>query len=179
MSGSMELAAEIEGHPDNVAACLLGGFTLAWTDGGAARAIRMNPVDSIVPVVFVPDKPVLTETARGLLPRTVPHVDAAVNAGRAGLFVEALTRRPELLLPATEDRLHQDYRAPAMPRSLELVNRLRADGVPAVISGAGPTVLALAENGAADKVARLAGEGWAANRLTLDTAGASVLPLGS
>ena len=175
----LELATEIEGHPDNVAACLLGGFTLAWTDAGAARAIRMEPVDSIVPVVFLPSRAVLTETARGLLPRTVPHVDAAANAGRAALLVEALTRRPELLLVATEDRIHQEYRAPAMPESLTLVNRLRAEGIPAVISGAGPTVLALVENGAADKVARLASEGWAANRLPLDASGASVLPLGS
>jgi homoserine kinase len=120
---------------------------------------------------------VLTETARGLLPRTVPHVDAALNAGRAALLVEALTRRPELLLPATEDRLHQEYRSPAMPESAALVSRLRADGVPAVISGAGPTVLVLAEDSAADKIAQLAGEGWAAHRLHLDTAGASVLPL--
>lgn len=173
----LELASEIEGHPDNVAACLLGGFTIAWTEAEAGRAIRLEPSPSIVPVVFVPSKPVLTETARGLLPRMVPHVDAAANVGRAALLVEALTRRPELLLAATEDRLHQEYRAPAMPESVELVRRLRADGVPAVISGAGPTVLALAEDGTADKVARLAGEGWAANRLTLDLAGTSVLPL--
>ncbi|URN14966.1 MULTISPECIES: homoserine kinase [Streptomyces] len=173
----LELAAEIEGHPDNVAACLLGGFTIAWTEAAATRAIRMDPKESIVPVVFVPASPVLTETARGLLPRTVPHGDAAANAGRAALLVEALTRRPELLTAATEDRLHQEYRASAMPESIALVNRLRADGVPAVISGAGPTVLALVEDGAADKVALLAGEGWAANRLTLDAAGASVLPL--
>lgn len=174
----LELATEIEGHPDNVAACLLGGFTLAWTDGGVARAIRLAPADSIVPVVFVPAKPLLTETARGLLPDSVPHVDAAFNAGRSALLVEALTRRPELLLPATEDRLHQDYRAPAMTESVELVNRLRADGVPAVISGAGPTVLALPEGAAAaEKVARLAGADWTANMLELDTSGASVLPL--
>ncbi|MFD8076075.1 homoserine kinase [Streptomyces sp. NPDC059718] len=173
----LELANEIEGHPDNVAACLLGGFTLAWTEGGAAHAVRMDPSESVVPVVFVPGRPVLTETARGLLPRTVPHVDAAVNAGRAALLVEALTRRPDLLLPATEDRLHQEYRAPAMPESTALVNRLRAEGVPAVISGAGPTVLALADEDTADKVSRLAAEGWAANRLALDAAGASVLPL--
>ena len=175
--GLLELAAELEGHPDNVAACLLGGFTLAWDEGGVARAIRMEPAPTIVPVVFVPAVPLATETARGLLPASVPHVDAAVNAGRAALLVEALTRRPELLLPATEDRLHQDYRAEAMPDSADLVSRLRADGVPAVISGAGPTVLALAEDGEADKISRLAGEGWTANRLTLDTAGASVLPL--
>ncbi|MEU6171328.1 homoserine kinase [Streptantibioticus parmotrematis] len=173
----LELATEIEGHPDNVAACLLGGFTLAWTESGAARAIRMDPAASVVPVVFVPAKAVLTETARGLLPRTVPHVDAAANAGRAALLVEALTRRPELLLAATEDRLHQEYRAPAMPQSVALVGRLRADGVPAVVSGAGPTVLALTDEGSAEKVAALAGPGWAANRLALDTSGAGVLPL--
>jgi homoserine kinase len=137
----LELASEIEGHPDNVAACLLGGFTVAWSDAGSVRAIRLEPAETVVPVVFVPAQPLLTETARGLLPRTVPHVDAAVNAGRAALLVEALTRRPDLLLPATEDRLHQEYRAPAMADSVQLVSRLRADGVPAVISGAGPTVL--------------------------------------
>ncbi|GAA2318442.1 homoserine kinase [Streptomyces kunmingensis] len=175
----LELATEIEGHPDNVAPCLLGGFTIAWMESGAGRAIRLDAAPSVVPVVFVPAKPVLTEMARGLLPRTVPHVDAAANAGRAALLVEALTRRPELLLPATEDRLHQEYRAPAMPESAALVERLRADGVPAMISGAGPTVIALVEDGAADKVARLAGEGWAANRLALDAGGASVLPLSS
>ncbi|WP_448318198.1 homoserine kinase [Streptomyces sp. CO7] len=175
--GLLELATEIEGHPDNVAACLLGGFTLAWMEGGVGRAVRSEPSDSIVPVVFVPGKPVLTETARGLLPRNVPHVDAAANAGRAALLVEALTRRPELLMPATEDRLHQEYRAPAMPESAALVERLRADGIPAVISGAGPTVLALASEETAQKVEMSAGDGWAANRLALDLSGASVLPL--
>ncbi|WP_103528886.1 homoserine kinase [Streptomyces sp. SM12] len=173
----LELASEIEGHPDNVAACLFGGFTVAWSDGGSVRAIRLDPSEAVVPVVFVPAEPLLTETARGLLPRTVPHVDAAVNAGRAALLVEALTRRPELLLPATEDRLHQEYRAPAMAGSVQLVGRLRAEGVPAVISGAGPTVLALAGGGDADRIARLAGDGWAANRLELDREGASVLPV--
>ena len=156
----LELATEIEGHPDNVAACLLGGFTLAWMDGG--RGPRDQDGPRAIPSFrwsSCPARPVLTETARGLLPRTVPHVDAAANAGRAALLVEALTRRPELLLAATEDRLHQEYRAPAMPESVALVNRLRADGVPAVISGAGPTVLALVEDGAADKVARTGGRG--------------------
>ncbi|NGN66207.1 homoserine kinase [Streptomyces sp. A7024] len=182
----LELATEIEGHPDNVAACLLGGFTLAWSEngaggapagGGAVRAVRMDPADSIVPVVLVPATEVLTEAARGLLPRTVPHADAAANAGRAGLLVEALTRRPEHLLAATEDRIHQEYRAPAMPESVALVNRLRADGVPAVISGAGPTVLALTDDGSAEKVAAAATDGWAASRLDLDADGASLLPL--
>ncbi|MBC3843979.1 homoserine kinase [Streptacidiphilus sp. 4-A2] len=175
----LALASEIEGHPDNVAACLLGGFTIAWTDADQeAHAVPLTP-DLVVPVVFIPATPVLTEVARGLLPATVPHADAAANVGRAALFVEAVTRRPELLFAATEDRLHQDYRSPAMPQSAGLVARLRAQGVAAVISGAGPTVLALVGSGAADRVGELAGPEWAANRLELDHEGAVVLPLAS
>jgi homoserine kinase len=78
-----------------------------------------------------------------LLPAAVPHGDAAANAGRAALLVAALTSRPELLMTATEDRLHQEYREPAMPESLALVHKLRGNGLPAVVSGAGPTVLVL------------------------------------
>ncbi|AXI79464.1 homoserine kinase [Peterkaempfera bronchialis] len=176
-AGLLALASELEGHPDNVAACLYGGFTVAWTEDDTARAIRLDPSPEVVPVVFVPATPLLTETARGLLPRTVPHADAAVNAGRAALLVEALTRRPELLLPATEDRIHQDYRSAAMPESTALVAALRAEGVAAVVSGAGPTVLALAHDGTADKLTHFAGPEWAAHRLELDHRGASVLPL--
>jgi homoserine kinase len=174
----LALASEIEGHPDNVAACVLGGFTIAWTDEGQeAHAITMAPSSDVVPLVFVPSDPVLTEVARGLLPPTVPHSDAAANAGRAALLVEALTRRPGLLLPATEDRLHQDYRTPAMPESAALVAVLRAQDVAAVISGAGPTVLALTDRDSAAKVLQEAGPEWAAHRLEIDLVGASVLPL--
>lgn len=126
----LDLASEIEGHPDNVAACLRGNFTVAWTAEDGAHTIVLDPSDRVVPVVFVPATEVLTATARGLLPKTVPLSDAAVNAGRAALLVEALTRRPELLLTATEDRLHQDYRASAMPDSAALVAALRAQGCP-------------------------------------------------
>ncbi|MCU7822841.1 homoserine kinase [Kitasatospora sp. DSM 101779] len=173
----LALASDLEGHPDNVAACLRGNFTVAWTAEDGARTIVLDPSDQVVPVVFVPATEVLTETARGLLPKTVPLADAAVNAGRAALLVEALTRRPELLLTATEDRLHQDYRASAMPDSAALVAALRAHDVPAVISGAGPTVLALTDEASAEKVLGLAGPEFAAHRLELDRAGACVLPL--
>ena len=174
----LALASEIEGHPDNVAACLLGGFTIAWTDSGQdAHAVTLVPSELVVPVVFVPATPVLTEVARGLLPAAVPHADAAANVGRAALFVEAVTRRPELLFPATEDRLHQDYRSPAMPHSIALVGKLRARGVAAVVSGAGPTVLALTSAPAADEVCALAGPAGAAHRMELDHAGAVGLPL--
>ena len=113
-----------------------------------------------------------------LLPEQVPHHDAAANAGRAALLVEALTRRPDLLLVATEDALHQRYRAPAMPRSATLVERLRSAGLPAVISGAGPTVLALT-SGDGTRQAREFGARWfTATALAVDVEGARVVPVG-
>jgi homoserine kinase len=137
------LANEIEGHPDNVAAAALGGFTIAWTEGETGRAARLDAVERMAVIAYVPDNRVLTKEARGLLPGVVPHSDAAANAGKAGLLVAALTGRPELLLTATEDRLHQEYREPAMPESLALVHKLRGSGLPAIVSGAGPTVVVL------------------------------------
>ncbi|MDQ7804912.1 homoserine kinase [Amycolatopsis sp. A133] len=146
-SDALQLAAGFEGHADNAAASLLGGLVLAWCDDGRFHAERLTPHASILPVVAVPSVRSATATTRGLLPPTVPHADAALNAGRAALAVHALTAKPELLLAATEDRLHQDYRAPAYPASTELVATLRAHGVPAAVSGAGPTVLALTTGG--------------------------------
>jgi homoserine kinase len=106
----------------------------------------------------------------------VPHADAAANAGRAALLVAALTRQPDprLLLAATEDRLHQDYRAPAMPRTANLVKTLRAKGVPAVVSGAGPTVLALTTPDTQDLIAHEVGNDWLIQPLSVDPAGSFV-----
>jgi homoserine kinase len=146
----LRLATELEGHPDNVAPCLLGGLTIAWMDGPEARATRVDTDPRVLPVALVPASRSLTEQARAVLPAAVPHGDAAANAGRAALLVRALTAAPELLLPATEDRLHQSYRAAAMPDSAVLIDRLRAAGVPAVLSGAGPTVLAFLQAGDID-----------------------------
>ena len=144
------LATELEGHPDNVAACLGGGLTIAWTADGQPRMVRLEPLSSIRPVVCVAPAPVRTEVARRLLPDLVPHRDAAANAGRSALLVAALTQLPAgppetagALLAATRDWLHQDYRAAAMPETGALVGRLREAGIPAVVSGAGPSVLAL------------------------------------
>lgn len=143
---ALALATAMEGHPDNAAPALLGGATVAWTDGvtGAVGAARIAVHDDVVPVAVVPATHLSTKAARGVLPATVPHGDAAFQAGRAALLVEALGRRPDLLLAATEDRLHQQYRRAVMRDSLALVDALRAAGVAAVVSGAGPTVLALA-----------------------------------
>jgi homoserine kinase len=140
------LATEMEGHPDNVAACLGGGLTIAWTEDGQPRMARLEPLASISPVICVGPAPVRTEVARRLLPGLVPHGDAAANAGRSALLVAALTQLPAetgALMAATRDWLHQDYRAEAMPETAALVGRLRAAGIPAVVSGAGPSVLAL------------------------------------
>ena len=107
------------------------------------RAVRLDPRPGLPIVAYVPATPLATQVARGLLPAVVPHGDAAANAGRTALLVAALTSRPDLLLAATEDRLHQEYRATAMPESLALLQKLRENGLAAVISGAGPTVLVL------------------------------------
>jgi homoserine kinase len=126
---------------------------------------------------------VSTKIARGLLPAAVPHADAASNAGRTALLVAALTARPDALLDGTADKLHQDYRAPAMPHSHDLVTRLRAAGVPAVVSGAGPSVLALlTENPTEDVLKRLdsiaveTGIDWHISPLVVERQGASVRP---
>jgi homoserine kinase len=142
----LRLATDLEGHPDNAAPAILGGATVAWCEPDGARAVTVPTHPDLAPVVLVPDERLATSTARGLLPASVPHADAAFQAGRAALLVHALGERPELLLAATADRLHQHYRAAAMPASVALVDDLRARGVAAVVSGAGPTVLVLARS---------------------------------
>jgi homoserine kinase len=185
----LQLAAQLEGHPDNVAACLAGGFTMAWTEPGSVtagtisaperltRALHLAVHKSIAAVVFVPDTKSSTTKARKLLPESVPHDAAAANAARAALLSQALTRRPELLFVATEDSLHQPYRASAMPRSAALLARLREAGIAAVISGAGPTVLALATTAQAESVAQFDARWFTVSQIAIDTQGARVIPL--
>jgi homoserine kinase len=190
----LRLAAGFEGHPDNVAACLLGGLTVAWTGPDGPRAVRLSPRPAIVPAVFIAPKALSTEHARGVLPETVPHADAAANAGRSALLIAALTSdtasdpgaRLETLLDATQDRLHQPYRAGVMPETAQLVARLRAAGVPAVVSGAGPSVLAFligspvagtpgpASQDVLDSTVRDMGIGWDISVLDVDRRGASI-----
>jgi homoserine kinase len=171
-AATLRLAAEIEGHPDNVAPCLLGGFTIAWTGRGGARAVRREPDPAVQPMIFVPASRGLTAAARAALPDTVPHEDAVFNAARVALLVHALTSDPSLLLEATEDRLHQPYRAPAMPQTATLVQLLRTARVPAVVSGAGPSVLALIRPG--DEAIQPP-EGWCARSLSVSLTGARIL----
>ncbi len=169
----LALASALEGHPDNVAACLFGGLTVAWSSGGRPEAVRLDCDPAIRPVVLISSAPAPTGETRKLLPAEVPYGDAAFNAGRAALLVAALTGATHALLPATDDLLHQPYRAPAMPETAGLVARLRAAGVPAVVSGAGPTVLALARDDDEAGLARsLCPAGWRAQRLGVDPDGA-------
>ena len=178
----LRLAADLEGHADNVAACQAGGLTIAWTAGGSRAA---DPAESrlpgLAPVLCVPAVPLATEAARKVLPATVPHADAAANSARAALLIAALTGDGRLLFDATEDFLHQRYRASAMPASAGLVAGLRAEYIPAVLSGAGPSVLALLVSGvtpgpeAVAAIAAATGEEWSLQMLAVDQAGASVL----
>jgi homoserine kinase len=174
---TLALASELEGHPDNVAACLRGGLQVSWTDDGGAHAAGLDVSDAIAPVVLVPGSSSSTKATRKLLPDHIPHADGAHSAGRAALLVEALRRRPELLSAATEDRLHQSYRAEAMPRTAALLDEIREAGLPAVVSGAGPTVLVLTTNKTRDQALTFARRGWSALPLDVDREGAQVLPL--
>ena len=174
---ALALATELEGHPDNVAACLRGGLTFAWTGPAGVRVHRVEVHPDVRPVVFVPSTKASTKKVRGLLPETVPHADAAANSGRTALLGLAMTSAPSLLLDATQDYLHQSYRASAMPRSAALVAGLRAEGIPAVISGAGPTVLALASAATVDAVTARHPRGWEVLPLAVEPQGATVVPL--
>jgi homoserine kinase len=184
----LPLASEIEGHPDNVAACLGGGLTIAWTAPDGPHMVRVEPLASVTPVVCIAPAPVRTDVARGLLPEMVPHRDAAANAGRSALLVAALTQPgtgPDVLLAATQDWLHQDYRASAMSQTHALVRSLRAAGLPAVVSGAGPSVLIfLGVRGGPDyrhdleclgSIVGETGMGWHISSLDVERQGARVL----
>lgn len=167
----LQVCSRLEGHPDNVAPTLYGGLTVSFEGAGRFTSVAVPVHPDVVPVVAIPDFEVATSLARGLLPETVSHRAAAVTAGRAALLVEALSRSPQHLLPATYDVLHQPFRAPAMAPSSELLTELRARGHAAVISGAGPTVLVLAphrreaERAAADITAITADPGSGAHAL--------------
>ena len=176
-AATLALASELEGHPDNVAACLLGGLTLSWTDESGAHATSLDVSTSLAPVALVPGSSSSTKATRRLLPDTIPHVDAAHSAARAALLIEALRRKPALLSVATEDRLHQPYRAEAMPRTAALLAELRDVGLPAVVSGAGPTVLVLTTTKTRDQALAFSRRGWSALAMDIDRQGAQVLPL--
>lgn len=170
----LQIALTLESHPDNLAAALYGGFTIAWLDDAKqAHAVRRDVHPDISFVALVPPTQLLTSAARGALPADVPMTDAAFNIGRSALLVHALTQEPALLFEATQDRLHQEARRGVYTESMAAVDQLRATGVAAAISGAGPTVLAFADE--AD-IADAIPEGWLALGLRVAEHGAQVSP---
>jgi len=175
----LQVAARMEGHADNAAASLLGGFVVAWEEpdnaGRRFHAVRRDVHPAIRPVALVAQAESSTATTRGLLPASVPLCDAAFTGSRTALAVLAFTQEPRLLLPATEDRLHQQPRRPAYPASAALVEALRRRNVPATISGAGPTVLALTTDRTLPEGLEVGG--FVVCPLAVDAVGARVEPL--
>jgi homoserine kinase len=177
----LSLASEMEGHPDNVAAALYGGATVAWQEElptkFSAHAIHL-PVDPrIKAIAFIPAASLATKKARAMLPESVPFAEAQRNSTNTAILMQALTLRPDLLWRATEDFLHQKYRQEAMPASFALVTKLRAAGVAAFISGAGPTVLALhtSDQEEIEQLMRAGGAKFEAQNLEIASRGASLL----
>lgn len=172
----LEKAIGFEGHADNVAPCLLGGLTVST----AQSTIRIEPPASIRVLVCVAPTAMKTDAARAALPKEVARVDAVANLGRAALLVAALTQgRSDLLMEATKDELHQRARFELMPETGELVLALRGAGVPAFLSGAGPSVAALVDDAsasAAEKTAKtLAPEEWEVRLESIDPQGARIV----
>lgn len=172
----LTLATALEGHPDNGAGCLLGGLVVSWWDAsGAVRAERIALDPRVRAVALLPARALPTEVSRQALPASVPLETAAADAARVALLVTALGGRPDLLLAGTEDLLHQEARRSMMPESLALIDDLRGDGVPAVLSGAGPAVLCLVADAATEQRALAAGPQWRPLALHIGAEGARLV----
>jgi homoserine kinase len=173
----MFLATELEGHPDNVAAAIHGGATIAWMENiygvQTGRAVSIPVHHDIKAIAFIPENQLATAKARKLMPETIAHRDAVINSSHAALLSVALSTRPDLLLTATEDYLHQSYRREAYSKSMALVEKLRTAGVAAVISGAGPSVLVLHAGGESEahEILRAAEAGFAASEVAISRSG--------
>lgn len=174
----LAFATEIEGHPDNVAPALFGGLTIAWMDNLEPQFKKLHVHRGVSLLVLVPPNQMSTKVARSLQPDSVPHDDAVFNLSRSALLIAAMVQSPELLFAATEDKLHQSYRASAMPETRDLIAKLREAGHPAVVSGAGPSVLVLEDDPkhrlAAQAIAQREFPNWKALMLAVDVKGARV-----
>jgi len=178
-SALLALATALEGHPDNVAPALFGGLTIAWTTDAGPQHKKLIVHRGVSPLIAVPESTMSTELARSLRPASVPHEDAIFNVSRSALLIASLIQSPELLLAATEDKLHQSYRAAAMPETESLILELRSHGLPAVVSGAGPSILVLCSDpaqrlAAAELIAARRGSPWQSLLLAVDFKGATV-----
>lgn len=174
----LHAALALESHPDNLAAALHGGVTIAWVDAsGTPDFVGYAPHPLVNPVVTFPDTPLATKKARSALPESIPMSDAVHNIARAALLLHAMTTDPSRLLAATSDRLHQGARASMYPETMALVERLRGQGIAACVSGAGPAVLALGEFNR-EKMAAAVPEGWTVLSLPVSALGARETSLG-
>lgn len=176
----LRLATELEGHPDNVAPALFGGLTIAWMTPEGPQHKKLIVHRGVSPLVCVPETTMSTAHARSLQPESVPHSDATFNVSRSALLIAALIQSPELLLAATEDRLHQSYRASAMPETDHLIQILRKNGLAAVVSGAGPSLLVLGSEPsqrlrAVELVTANSTTPWQSLMLAVDFKGATVI----
>jgi homoserine kinase len=167
LAAILGVATEIDGHPDNAASAVHGGFTI--TGGGVTQ--RLDPHPSLEPVVLVPEERLPTSDARRALPDPVPRADAVFNIGHAALTAIAITERPDLLRSSLRDRLHEEARATMMPASAALLNELRSRRVPACLSGAGPSILAFEGDG--EEVGDVP-DGWRILRPGLRSSGVEV-----
>jgi len=180
--GLLSLATALEGHPDNVAPALFGGLTIAWMTPEGPRHKKLIVHRGVSPLVAVPvESHMSTALARSLQPESVPHEDAIFNVSRSALLIAALIQSPELLLAATEDKLHQSYRASAMPETDELIRVLRAHDLAAVVSGAGPSILVLGSDPsqrlqATELIEKHSTTPWNCLLLAVDFRGATVVP---
>jgi len=176
----LRIATDLEGHPDNVAPALFGGLTIAWMSDSGPRHKKLMVHRGVSPVVFVPQTTMSTALARSLQPESVSRQDAIFNVSRSSLLIAALIQSPELLLDATEDKLHQSYRASAMQETNDLITLLRDNGLAAVVSGAGPSLLVLGSDPAqrtfaAELVAAHSATPWQPLMLAVDFKGATVI----
>lgn len=179
----LDLATELEGHPDNVAPCLAGGASLSWREGGLVRARPLEVHPDLVALGLVAPEAMATREARRLLPQRVPFADAARTASRAALLPLALAGDFDLLLPATDDVLHQPPRLTRIPDSAALLELLRGRGYAAFLSGAGPSLLVLAPRSDLGELRATAdeaveGTGWRVVALEVSRSGAAATARG-
>jgi homoserine kinase len=177
----LNIANEMEGHPDNVSAAIFGGVNLAWQESQRGHVVSQSLNFDVDPrigaLAFVPSTEFSTSKARKMLPESIPHSDAVKNSTNVAVLVQALQNRPDLLLGATADYLHQSYRKDAMPNSFALMTKLRSAGVAAFISGAGPAVLVLHTGGESEaaELERAAGDKFQMIALGISRTGVSVI----
>lgn len=175
----LNMATHLEGHPDNVAPAIYGGFTVSMMEDGKVSCIRMDVDDSICPVALIPGFELSTKQSRAVLPKSVGFKTAVYNSSHTAYLVAAMaTRDYDQLFTAMKDKLHQPYRSQFIPLYDHIMQKCREDGVAAYLSGAGPTIMTLPKAGQTDIFKRsledMLGNGWAIVGMKPDNRGAYI-----